>query len=473
MKIKDSTFIYFIGDIAASALSFILAYYSRFYWFTGIIPVYFGIPSLLQYTTIYIVFTMIWPIAFYMYRLYYLPRSRSRIDEIISMAVMLFVSVFATFAAILYYRVYHQRTVDPANVLEPARIFIIYLLVISIIIFSLMRLFIRFIIETSRRLGYQLENVIIAGFNELSLPLAERIFTHKELGYNLVAFIDDNEPTTYQGIPVLNKLDDILEYCEKMKVSTLIVAFKAQQHLKLMKVLKATHSALIDVKVIPDLLDYIALSTGLEEFLGIPIINLNETPLKGINAVIKRVMDCQLSLIALAILSPLLILIALVIKLTSKGSVIYKQERISLDGARFMIYKFRSMYTDAEKETGVIMTAPDDKRKTKVGSILRALNFDELPQFYNVLKGDMSIVGPRPERPEFVDEFRDQFPQYMLRHKVRPGITGWAQINGCRGKTANMKRRLELDLFYIENWSILFDLKIMIMSFYRAFKQAY
>ena len=184
-------------------------------------------------------------------------------------------------------------------------------------------------------------------------------------------------------------------------------------------------------------------------------------------------MDFLLSLIALIILSPLFFIITILIKLTSRGSVIYRQERISLDGKKFTIYKFRSMHVDAEKGTGPMMTDPDDRRKTKIGAVLRSLNLDELPQFYNVLKGDMSIVGPRPERPEFVSEFRDQFPQYMLRHKVKPGITGWAQINGCRGKDSNMKRRLELDLFYIENWSILFDLKIIVMSFYKAFQQAY
>ena len=470
MRIKDSIFIYFSGDILASALSFAIAYYLRFY--SGLIPVYFGIPSLMQYFIIFIVFTCIWPIAFYINKLYYLPRSRSKIDEIISLGITLFVSVFATFAVILYYRVYHQRTLDPAEALEPARIFIIYLLVISIIVYSLMRLLIRFLIEASRKLGYQFENVIIAGFNDLSIPLADRIFEHKELGYNLVAFIDDIEPATYKGIPVLDKIDDILEYSNKLKVTTLIIAFKAQDHEKLIKVLQATHSELLDVKVIPDLLDYIALSTGLEEFLGVPIINLNETPLKGINTIIKRVMDFVLSLITLIALSPLLALIALLIKITSRGPAIYTQERISLDGEKFIIYKFRSMQVDAEKE-GPMMTDLDDERKTKFGALLRVLNFDELPQFYNVLKGDMSIVGPRPERPEFVTEFKDQFPQYMLRHKVKPGITGWAQINGCRGKSCNMKRRLELDLFYIENWSILFDLKIIIMSFYKAFQQAY
>lgn len=471
MKSKDFTLIYFLGDFFASIVSFVLAYYSRFYWLTNLIPVYYGIPSFVLYIKIFLVFTFIWPIVFYASRLYYLPSGRSKFDEIISLSIALFISIFSTLSVILYYRVYHQRMAASAEALEPARIFILYLLIISIIIFSLVRLLIRFSIEFSRRIGFNLENVIIAGFNELSKPVADQILAHKELGYKLIAFFDDCQPGHYKGIPILDKLDDIVDYCKQNQISSLIIAFKAEEHEKLLKVLKDTHNELIEIKVVPSILDYIALSTGLEYFQGIPIINLNETPLKGINALLKRGIDIVLSLIILILCLPLFLIIGILIKATSKGPIIYKQERVSLDGAKFTIYKFRSMYIDAEVN-GPAMTDPEDQRRTKIGKILRKLNLDELPQFFNVLKGDMSIVGPRPERPEFVDIFREKFPQYMLRHKVKPGITGWAQINGLRGKTS-ISKRLEYDLYYIENWSLLFDIKILILSLFKAFKEAY
>lgn len=472
MKNKDNIIFFFIGDILASVIGFLIAYFSRFYWFTNIIPVYYGIPNISNYIKIYIVFLLIFPIIFYFSNLYYFPRSRSKIDEIINITIAILITVFLTFSTILYYRVYHQRDIDPAQALEPARIFIIYLFFISTIIFSLIRLSIGYGIELARKLGYQLQNVIIAGFSELSIPIADIMLSRKELGYNLVAFVDDIEQGTYKGIPILNKIDNIVEYCRNLKAHILITAFKSSEHEKLLKVLKKTHNEMIEIKVVPDLLDYIALSTGIENLFGIPIINLNETPLRGINAIIKRIFDIIISLIALIILSPIFLIIAILIKLTSKGPIIYCQERVSLDGAKFTIYKFRSMYVDAESKTGPVMADPNDMRRTPIGAILRKLNLDELPQFYNVLKGDMSVVGPRPERPEFVTEFKEKFPQYILRHKVKPGITGWAQINGYRGKSS-IKKRLEFDLFYIENWSLLFDIKIMFLSFFKAFKHAY
>jgi FlaA1/EpsC-like NDP-sugar epimerase len=286
MKNRDNITFFFIGDIIASVLSFIIAYFSRFFWLTNIVPVYYGVPHFSNYIKIYFIFLVIFPIIFYLNNF---PRTRSKLDEVINIAVALFITVFLTFAVILYYRVYHQRAIDPAKALEPARIFIIYLFFISLILFSAIRLLIRKGIEIARKLGYQLQNVIIAGYSELSIPIAHILQSHKELGYNIVAFVDDAEPSTYQGIPVLNKLDNIVEYCQTLQVNTLITAFKSTEHEKLLKVLNATHNEMIEIKVVPDLLDYISLSTGIENLFGIPIINLNETPLKGINAVIKRI----------------------------------------------------------------------------------------------------------------------------------------------------------------------------------------
>jgi exopolysaccharide biosynthesis polyprenyl glycosylphosphotransferase len=218
----------------------------------------------------------------------------------------------------------------------------------------------------------------------------------------------------------------------------------------------------------------IALRARLEELDGLPVININDVPLQGLNTLVKRGIDIVISASALLVLAIPFWIIAALVKLTSKGNVFYRQERMGLDGKPFMIYKFRSMYEDAEAETGPVFASEEDPRRTPIGKLLRHSNIDELPQLWNVLKGDMSIVGPRPERPLFVAQFKNKIPQYMLRHKVKAGITGWAQVNGWRGNTS-IEKRIEYDLYYIEHWSVKLDLKIMWLTLLRGFfhKHAY
>jgi exopolysaccharide biosynthesis polyprenyl glycosylphosphotransferase len=221
---------------------------------------------------------------------------------------------------------------------------------------------------------------------------------------------------------------------------------------------------------VPDLLQFITLRARLEDLDGLPIININDVPLQGFNAWLKRAIDVALSATALVVLSIPLAIIALLVKTTSRGAIFYAQERMGLDGRAFTVYKFRSMYEDAESASGPIWAREDDPRATPLGKWLRKLDLDELPQFWNVLRGDMSIVGPRPERPFFVEQFKHKIPQYMLRHKVKAGITGWAQVNGWRGNTS-LEKRIEYDLYYIENWSVSLDLKIMWLTVFRGLFQ--
>ncbi|HEX7670134.1 MAG TPA: exopolysaccharide biosynthesis polyprenyl glycosylphosphotransferase [Polyangiaceae bacterium] len=230
----------------------------------------------------------------------------------------------------------------------------------------------------------------------------------------------------------------------------------------------------MDVKVVPDLLQVIALRARLEDLDGVPVININDVPLQGLNSLIKRALDVVIAASGLAVLGLPLALMGLVVRLTSRGPVLFRQERTGLDGKPFTIVKFRSMYDDAERETGPVWTKPDDPRVTPLGRFLRRSNIDELPQLWNVLRGDMSIVGPRPERPHFVEQFRHKIPSYMLRHKVKAGLTGWAQVNGWRGNTP-LEKRIEYDLYYIENWSVRLDLKIMWLTLVKGFfhKHAY
>ena len=218
----------------------------------------------------------------------------------------------------------------------------------------------------------------------------------------------------------------------------------------------------VDVKIVPDLFQYVTLYGGLEEFGGLPIVSLQGGPLEGWNLVAKRAFDVLFSALALLLLSPLMLATALAVKLTSRGPVLYTQERMGMDGALFRILKFRTMGVESE-EAGPQMTTAGDERRTALGALLRRTSLDELPQLFNVLRGDMSLVGPRPERPVFIEEFKRQIPKYHLRHKVKSGITGWAQINGLRGQTS-IQKRIEYDLYYIENWSLLLDLKILLRT---------
>ena len=229
----------------------------------------------------------------------------------------------------------------------------------------------------------------------------------------------------------------------------------------------------VDVHVVPDLLQFIALRARLENLDGVPIISLNDVPLRGFNSLLKRTIDVVISGAALLVLGIPLLIISALIRRTSSGPVFYTQERMGLDGRAFQVYKFRSMYEGAEDDTGPIWARTNDPRCTPVGRWLRRFDLDELPQFWNVLRGDMSIVGPRPERPYFVEQFKHRIPQYMLRHKVKAGITGWAQVNGWRGNTS-LEKRIEYNLYYIENWSVGLDLKIMWLTLLKGLqKHAY
>ena len=246
------------------------------------------------------------------------------------------------------------------------------------------------------------------------------------------------------------------------------IALPLSAHNRMEKILENLGEETVDIKVVPDLLQFMNLQAGVEDLDGLPVINLTESPFYGWNLITKRISDIVFSTLAIIVSGPLLVVIAIVIKLESKGSIVFRQERIGLDGKEFEMLKFRSMRMDAEDKTGPVWASSDDERRTRLGTFLRKTSFDELPQLFNVLAGDMSLVGPRPERPVFVNEFRKSIPKYMLRLKVKAGLTGWAQVNGWRGNTS-LEKRIEFDLYYIKNWSLLFDLKIILMTFWKGF----
>jgi Undecaprenyl-phosphate glucose phosphotransferase len=348
-----------------------------------------------------------------------------------------------------------------------------FFLVFNVILTFASRQCVRQVLERRWRAGVGLKRVLIAGAGELGRLVADKILEHRELGFQIVGFTDtraSGDHLGYRGLPLLGTLDESAEIAARESVEHLYVALPPEQHVAMLELIETVSRECLDVKVVPDLLQVIALRARLEDLDGVPVINVNDVPLKGFNTVLKRAIDVAISAGALLVLALPLLVIAALVKLTSRGPVFYQQERTGLDGKSFMIHKFRSMYDDAERDTGPVFASEDDPRRTPLGRLLRQSNFDELPQLWNVLKGDMSIVGPRPERPPFVQQFKHKIPQYMLRHKVKAGMTGWAQVNGWRGNTS-IEKRIEYDLYYIENWSVRLDLKIMWLTIIKGFFQ--
>jgi Undecaprenyl-phosphate glucose phosphotransferase len=350
-------------------------------------------------------------------------------------------------------------------------------LVLNVALTYASRELVREVLERRWRAGIGLKRILIAGSGELGRLVADKILEHRELGYQIVGFVDDKasgDHLGYRGLPLLGTIEEASEIATREAIDHLYVALPPEQHVQMLQLIDSTSREFVDVKVVPDLLQVIALRARLEDLDGVPVININDIPLQGFNSIVKRALDIAISASALVVLAIPFWIIAALVKLTSKGDVFYRQERMGLDGKSFMIYKFRSMYDDAEAETGPVFASEQDPRRTPLGKLLRRSNVDELPQLWNVLRGDMSIVGPRPERPLFVAQFKHKIPQYMLRHKVKSGITGWAQVHGWRGNTS-IEKRIEYDLYYIENWSVRLDLKIMWLTLLKGFfhKHAY
>lgn len=335
------------------------------------------------------------------------------------------------------------------------------------------RLGLRRIVRSLRHAGINRHRIVIIGAEDIGRSALEKLLRESDGGFEVVAYFSDEEmsdamPRRY------GRIDEAAAFVEQAEVDQVWLAFPFHRADRLEEVLDQFKHAIVDIRLVPDLYGFRLLNHSTSVVAGLPVVNLSMTPMDGLNRLIKGVEDKVISALILLIISPLLMLIALGVKLSSPGPVFYRQERVSWNGKRFHMYKFRSMRTDAEHETGAVWATPGDQRITRLGAFLRRTSLDELPQFLNVLKGDMSIVGPRPERPVFVEKFKDEIPGYMQKHKVKAGITGWAQVNGWRGDT-DLEARIEHDLYYIENWSLLFDLGIIVLTLLRGFvhKNAY
>jgi Undecaprenyl-phosphate glucose phosphotransferase len=277
-------------------------------------------------------------------------------------------------------------------------------------------------------------------------------------------------PSTVSGVPVAHGYGHIREVLARDRVDQVILALPRDESHHLEKILTELQDDVVSVKLVPDLLHVMTLKSSVEDLNGLPIIGLRESPLLGWSAVGKRAFDLSLSIAMLPMLVPLMGAVALAIRISNGRPIFYFQERMGLDARVFRMFKFRTMTRDAEARSGPVWTTSDDPRRTALGAILRRTGLDELPQIWNVLRGDMSLVGPRPERPIFIEQFRSQIPGYMLRHKIKAGIAGWAQLHGWRGDTC-LRERVAHDTYYIQNWSIWLDLQILLMTAWRLFRQ--
>lgn len=339
------------------------------------------------------------------------------------------------------------------------------------------RQFIRMILRTLRKKGYNLKHVVLVGYSRAAESYIDRILENPQWGYVVCGVLDDHIPagTEYRGVKVLGRIANLDVILPENKLDEIGITLSLQDYDHLEELVRQCEKSGVHTKFIPDYNSVISSNPYIEDLTGLSVVNIRYVPLTNtINMLIKRVMDLFGSALLIIFFSPIMLISALLIKLTDGGKVIFKQERVGLHNRTFMMYKFRSMREQKDEEEKEGWTKKGDPRITGIGKFLRKTSLDELPQLFNVLVGQMSLVGPRPERPQFVEKFKEEIPGYMIKHQVRPGMTGWAQIKGFRGDTS-IRRRIECDLYYIENWTLMMDIKILFLTLFKGFinKNAY
>ena len=453
-------FFLFLTDVIIIFSSFLLAYWVRFYSpLTEIVPVTKGIPPLSFYLYGSIFVVVVWVAVFNTYGLYKSTRPKTAFDEFYLLAKGATLGFLIVLAFTFFYRgtSYSRATLVASWILG------------IVLLYGERRIMAKLEYLFTKR-GYGVKKAIIVGTGEMGLSLYKRWKENPQLGYQLIGLVEaggkpENQTNLVDcpDIQVLGTINDLSRLIKEENVELVILALPLSYHQRIMEIILGCEDLKVEFQIVPDMFEIMAARAKVVSLDGIPLISLGRTPLEGWNRILKRSLDVTLSYAGLVLLSPVFAILAILIKLDSKGPVFYKQERLGRDGRRFVQYKFRSMIENAEKKTGPVFAQEDDPRRTKIGGYLRKYNLDEFPQLFNVLKGDMSLVGPRPERRFFVDKFKEGIPRYFLRHKVKSGITGWAQVNGLRGNTS-IEERTKYDLFYVENWSLAFDIKILLLT---------
>jgi len=452
-----------VGDILATAAAVVFAYWLRFE--VQVQPVTKGLPPFNMYLRLVPAVVLLYPLVFYFQGLYQRRRIRSRFDESMRVLVAVLLATVLLTASLTFYR--------PPD-FTYSRLFLAIFAGVDTVLVGLTRWVIGVTLARIRRSGGNLQRVLVVGAGDLGRKVVDRLQLHKEYGFLVVGFLDDDpgrQQRDIQGVPVLGTTGDLEQIITDKRVDQVMIALPLEAHYRTVKLVRRAGKLLVDIKVVPDVLQYYVMRAGIEDLDGLPLINLTRIPLQGWNQIVKRAFDIFGSAMLLLVTSWLFPIIAWLIKREDGGPVFFSQVRTGLDGRSFRLFKFRSMRADAEGDGEAHWTRSRDSRVTPIGDFLRRTNLDELPQLYNVLIGDMSLVGPRPEQPKFVERFRNRYPTYNARHRVRSGLTGWAQVNGLRGDTS-IRQRVAHDLYYIENWSLGLDIKILWRTFRVALHDA-
>lgn len=462
--------LHIILDAVIIVISFLIAYYLRFYSTLTHLKLFSVEKGTFYPLNVYarsLYFLVpLYLILYNKFKLYTPKRSKKKWNEFIHVT-------YANIMGLSFY-FFLLYLLKETNI---SRFFLGLFTGINIVLCTAVRMTIAYILRTARRKGYNLKHVILVGYSRAAEAYIDRIFANPQWGYYIHGILDDSLEigTRYKKVPVIGKLNQLEEYLTKMDLDEIAITLSIKEYEHLEQVVAICEKSGVHTKFVPDYYSFFPTKPYTEDLYGLPVINIRNVPLSNtFNWITKRIVDIIGSLIGIIVSAIPMLIIAILIKLTSKGPVIFSQIRVGKHNKTFKMYKFRTMRLQTEEEESKGWTTPHDPRVTGIGKFLRKTSLDELPQLFNIIKGDMSLVGPRPERPQFVEKFKEVIPRYMIKHQVPPGLTGWAQINGYRGDTS-IEKRIEHDLYYIENWSLGFDFKIMFLTIFKGFinKNAY
>ncbi len=413
-----------------------------------------------KYTQLLFVLVPCYIVSYYLFHLYDPKRVTSRKSQIVNIFKANIVGILYCTAAMYF--------VKDSNY---ARLFIGIFVILNIVAELLFRLLSTTALRHLRKRGYNQHHILLVGYGRTAEGYIDRILSHPEWGYVVHGILDNGKRNgkSYRNVQIIGNIDDLEGILTNHTYDEIAITLGIDQYDQLESIVSVTERFGIHTKFIPDYNNIIPTIPYTEDLDGLPIIHVRNVPLtNSFNKFVKRSMDIVGSIFCIILFSLPMLIISILIKLTSPGPLIFKQERDGLHAKPFMMYKFRSMRVQTEEEEKKGWTTKDDPRVTKIGKFIRKTSMDEFPQFFNVLKGEMSLVGPRPERPQFVEKFKNEIPRYMVKHQVRPGITGWAQVNGYRGDTS-IRMRIDCDLYYIENWTVALDIKILFMTLLTGF----
>ena len=442
-------------DLCFVATAIVVAYWVRFEsgWLDALALHKGGTPPLDDYFRLIPLMAIIWVMTLKALKLYR-PESNASLSAFWTLCKASGIALIATLAALFF--IYHHDAYSRWVMLLASGFSLVWLF--------LGRLVLHRFRQAVHAQGVGVSRVALIGnYDARSEKFINVLKAKPNSGYELVGIVAEKVDADDSAVPSLGESQDILALVQKYRLDTLFISSPTVPNETILQILHACEGVPVQINVLPELSEFISGGTAITLFEGIPVLRLRETPMQGVRGIVKRLIDIVFSVFALIVLSPLMLTIAVIIRLTSPGKALFRQERVGRAGKPFNIYKFRSMRADAEERVGHVWAEADDPRQTSLGKFLRRWSLDELPQFFNVLKGDMSLVGPRPEMSGLIDTFSESIPHYLARQRVKSGMTGWAQVNGLRGNTS-LEERISYDRHYVENWSLVLDIKIILKT---------